>query len=65
MRYPDNYWSTVAARAGHLQDKNPKLDGNTAYWLARHQIDVERIEKDRQIQIFDALYPGVRNAARS
>ncbi len=61
-RYSDNYWSKVTARAGHLQDKTPSLSGDDAYWLARHQIDVEQLEKDRQTRLFDALYPGVRNA---
>ncbi len=56
MRYPDGYWSEVGLRSFELMENTPNLDGETAYWLARQQVDKENMEKQRQIRLLDLAY---------
>ena len=37
--YPMGYWAGVYRISAALQEKHPKLDGTTAYWLARRRAD--------------------------
>ena len=47
------YWTLIADRAFSLQDSFPIMDGDTAYKMARNQIDMELQEKDKQLRIWN------------
>lgn len=45
-----SYWSRVFAKARELMDKDKRLDGNTAYWMARNAVDAATGQLQIEVQ---------------
>ena len=49
MTQPLGYWTRVFAKARELMDRDKRLDGNTAYLLARNAVDAETVQLQMEV----------------
>ncbi len=50
-KWPDGYYSRVGKRCGEIRDKDPKIDGDTAYKMAQNEIDSQIANENPQQQL--------------
>jgi len=54
------YWTRVFDRAAQLLRERPSLNGDSAYWMARNEIDAELQSANRQEELPSEPAPDLK-----